>query len=270
MTGAIFMEVLRRSWLAMLWWGLGIGSLGFVSIIIVPDVQALEQMAELMETLPPFLTQALGGGDVTFMATPEGYLALQYFSITLLVFAVYAAVSGFNVASNEEERGILDIVLSLPIARWRLVLEKFLAYSVLITGAILISFVCMWIGIAITPSLATVDMGKIIAATFAMLPASLVVLAFTIFIAAAVRRRGMAIGLASVFVVGSYFIDTIGRAAPDTFASTLRATSFFAYYDGTGVMQYGLTWTNMLVLFVATVVLVIAGIWFFQRRDIGL
>jgi ABC-type transport system involved in multi-copper enzyme maturation permease subunit len=264
------METLRRSWRGMLWWGLGIGSLGFFSIIIVPDVQALQQMAELMETLPPFLTQALGGGDISFMATPEGYLALQYFSFTLIVFAVYAVVSGLNVSSNDEERGILDVFLSLPIARARLVLEKFVAYSLLIMGAILISFVCMWIGIAITPTLATVDIGKIVGATFAMLPASLLVLAFSLFVTALVRRRGLAIALASVFVIGSYFIDTIGRAAPDTIASTLRAISFFAYYDGAGVMQYGLSWGSMLVLFVSAAIFVAGGVWCFQRRDVGL
>lgn len=270
MSGAVFMETLRRSWRGMVWWGLGIGSLGFISIIIVPDVQTLEQMAELMDTLPPFLTQALGGGDISFMATPEGYLALQYFSFTLIVFAVYAVVSGLNISANDEERGILDVFLSLPVARWRLVLEKFVAYSLLIAGAIVISFICMWIGIAITPSLATVDLSKIVGATFAMLPASLLVLAFTLFVAAVVRRRGLAISLASAFVIGSYFFDTIGRAAPDTLASSLRAISFFSYYDGAGVMQYGLSWGNLLVLFVATVVLLIGGGWFFQRRDVGL
>jgi hypothetical protein len=113
-------------------------------------------------------------------------------------------------------------------------------------------------------------MGKIIAATFAMLPASYAVLAFTLFIATVVRRRGMAIALASIFVIGSYFIDTIGRAAPNTVVDSLRAISFFAYYDGTGVMQYGLSWANMVVLLVATAVLTAGGIWFFQRRDVGL
>jgi ABC-type transport system involved in multi-copper enzyme maturation permease subunit len=254
----------------MLWWGLGLGSLAFISIIIIPDVNALEQMATLMESLPPFLVQALGGGDISFMATPEGYLAVQYFSIALLFFAVYAVVSGLNVTSNDEERGILDVFMSLPLARWRLVFEKFIAYSLLLAGAVLISFTLMWFGIAITPALATVSLSRLAQATFAMLPALLVVLAFTLFIAAVVRRRGLAIALSAVFVVGSYFMDTLGRAAPDTGASTLRSFSFFAYSDSTGVIQSGLTWTNILVLLGVTVVLLGGGIWFFQRRDVGL
>lgn len=270
MTGAVFVETLRRGWMGMLGWGLGIGSLAFISIIIIPDVNALEQMATLMESLPPILMQALGGGDISFMATPEGYLALQYFSVTLLIFAVYAVVGGLNIAANDEERGTLDIFLSLPVARTRLVLEKFFAYIVLITGALVISFLCMSAGITITPTLATVDMEKIIGATFAMLPASLVVLAFTFLVAAVVRRRGMAIALAAVFVIGSYFLDTLGRAAPNTVANALRSISFFAYYDGSGVMQNGLNWGNIALLLVVTVLLVAGGMWFFERRDVGL
>jgi ABC-type transport system involved in multi-copper enzyme maturation permease subunit len=270
MTGSVFVDTLRRGWTTMLGWGLGLGSLAFISIIIIPDVNALEQMAELMETLPPFLTQALGGGDITFMATPEGYLALQYFSVALLFFSAYAVSSGLGVTANDEDRGILDAFLSLPLARWRLVLEKFLAYSLLIAGGVLISFVFMWAAIGITPALATVRMDRLAAASFVMLPALLVVLAFTIFIAAVVRRRGLAITLAAIFVVGSYFMDTLGRAAPDTAASALRSVSFFAYYDASGILQNGLAWGNVLLMLLATSVLLVGGVWFFERRDVGL
>jgi ABC-type transport system involved in multi-copper enzyme maturation permease subunit len=270
MTGAVFVETLQRGWKGMLGWGLGLGLLAFISIIIIPDVDALEQMASLMESLPPVLIQALGGGDITFMATPEGYLALQYFSVALLFFSIYAVVSGLDVTANDEDRGILDAFLSLPLARWRLILEKFAAYSLLIGGAILISFVFMGAAIGLTPALATVSMDRLAAANFVMLPALLVVLAFTLFIAAIVRRRGLAIALAAIFVVASYFMDTIGRTAPDTVVSALRSVSFFAYYDATGILQNGLVWGNVLLLLVAAVVLVAGGMWFFERRDVGL
>jgi ABC-2 type transport system permease protein len=270
MAGAVFIETLRRQWKGMLWWGLGIGSLALLDVIIVPSVDALRQMAAMMETLPPFLMQAFGAGDIRYLATPEGYLAVQYFGFMLLIFAIYAVMLGLNVTSNDEERGTMDMFLSLPIARWRLLLEKFVAYSLLIAGVILLSFLCMWLGIVITPALATVEIGKIAVATFAMLPASLLMLAFTILVSVIVRRRGQAIALASVFVIASYFIDTLGRAASDTILAALRGLSLFAYYDGIGLIQHGLVWGNMVVLAAATLVLVGGGIWFFQRRDVGL
>ena len=270
MIGAVFTEMFRRHWKGMMWWGLSIASLAFLDVIIVPSVDALEQMAAMMEALPPFLMQAFGAGDISYLATPEGYLAVQYFSFMLLIFAIYAVMLGLNVTANDEERGTMDVFLSLPIVRWRLALEKLVAFSLLVTGVIVLSFVGMWLGILITPALATVDMGKILAATLGMIPGSLVILAFTFLVSVILRRRGQAIALASVFIVASYFIDTLGRAAPDTILAPLRALSLFAYYDGSGVMQYGVSWVNVAVMIAAAIVLTIGGIWFFQRRDVGL
>ncbi len=270
MTGAVFMETLRRGWRGMLWWGIGIGSLAFLVVIIVPNVEMLEQMADLMETLPPILIQALGGGDVEFMATPEGYLTLQYFGYMLLVFGIYAVIGGLNVTANDEERGTMDIFLSLPIARWRLILEKFLAYSLLLIGVVLLSFVGMWLGIVITPAQTDIDMGKIVAATVNQIPGSLLVLAFTLFVTSLVRRRGLAIAIAAVFIVGGYFLDTLGRAAPDSIAETLSYLSLFRYYDAVGVIQNGLNWGNISLLLVVTALLAAGGMWLFERRDVGL
>lgn len=270
MTGAVFMETLRRGWKGMLGWSIGIALLAFLVVVIVPDVQMLQQMADLMNTLPPVLIQALGGGDVEFMATPEGYLALQYFSFILLVFAIYAVIGGLNVTANDEDRGIMDIVLSLPIPRWRLILEKFLAYALLLIGVVLLPFLGLWLGIAITPAQSGIDMGRIIAATVNAIPAALLVMAFTLFVAALVRRRGLAIAIASVFVVSAYFLDTLGRAAPNSIAETLSYLSFFRYYDVTNVIQHGLNGANIALLLAVTALLLVGGTWFFQRRDVGL
>lgn len=269
MTGVVFMETLRRSWRSMLWWGLGIGALAMVRIVIVPDVQALQQIADLMQSLPPFLVQAVGGGDVAAMATPEGYLAISYFGIVLLVFAIYAVSSGLSVTANDEDRGVLDIVLSLPIPRWKLILEKFLAYTLLLTGVVFISFLGIWLGILVTPALA-VDMGKVAAATFNVLPGALAVMAFTVFVAVLARRRGLALAIAAIFVVGGYFLSTLAEAAPSTILEPLSYLSYYRYYDGAGALIDGLAWGNILVLLGATALFLAGGIWFFQRRDVGL
>lgn len=269
MRGAVFFETLRRSWQSMLWWGLGLGALAFLVIIIVPEVQVLEQMARMMETLPPILIQALGGGDIAYMATPEGYLSVQYFGFILLIFAVYAVISGLNVTANDEERGTLDVVLSLPLPRERLVLEKFLAYALLTVGIIAISFVCMWAAILLTPALA-IDLNKLVIANINILPSTLLVLSVTILLSSVLRRRSHTIALASAFVIASYFLDTLGRAAPDTILEPLSYLSFFRYYDVVGIMQHGITWSNVLLLLAATAFFLATGVWFFRRRDVGL
>jgi ABC-2 type transport system permease protein len=270
MTGAIFMETLRRGWRPMLYWGLALAFMFALQIVIVPDVDAIQQMADLMATLPPFLMQAFGvSNDMAYMATPEGYLAFQLFNTAfLIIFSVYGVVVGMNVTANDEDKGILDVVMSLPIKRERLVLERLLAYALLAIGVVLLTLLGTLLGIMVTPALA-VDTGKIALGMLSFIPGTLLTLAFTAMVGTLVRRRGMAMALAAGFLVLSYFIDVLGRSATDTLLNTLRVLSYYSYFDGATIMQQGVNIGNMLVLLAATIVFAAVSIWAFQRRDIG-
>lgn len=268
MTGAVFVETLRRSWRGALFWGIGLGLLAISNVIIIPDVDALEQMAELMNTLPPVLLQMFGVTDIEFLATPEGYLSLQFFGITLLIIAVYAASNGMNVFANDEDRGVIDIVLAAPLPRWRLIVEKFAAYALLSALMLALLFVLMAFGVSVTPAL-QVDTLRLIEGVFNLLPGTLFITAATIFITSLIRRRGLAVAIIAVFIIASYFVDTLGAAATGSIMEPLRALSFYRYYAGATVMQFGLSWDNVAVLVGASLVLVAGSVWFFERRDVG-
>ncbi len=221
--------------------------------LTLPDVSALKDYAKLMETLPPALIQAVGGGDAQFFATPAGYLASQFYGIALVMFAIYALVVGLGITTSEEDRGTLDVVLGLPIPRWRLVLERLLAYGLAALVIVLITFVGMWASLIATPQL-EIDTGRLFVATINILPGTLLVLAVTTLLGTVLRRRGQAVLLAVLFVVGSYFVDFLGAAASGSLAGALRVLSYYHYYDSTGVMQNGLEWGNVLLLLAATVI----------------
>lgn len=268
MTGAVFVETLRRNWRGMFYWGLGMGALALLQVVIVPDVESLRQMAELMETLPPAFIQAFGGGDLEYMSTLEGYLGLQFFSVFAVIFAVYAAICGMSVTANDEDNGTLDMVLALPIPRWRLIVEKLAAFILLIVGAVGLTFFGLWLGLQLTPGL-NANMTRLVEGSFNVLPSLLLVLTFTVFIAVVVRRKSAATAIVGAFVVGSYFIDTLGLAAGESSIANLRAMSFFRYYDSSEVLQNGLAWGNIGLLIGVALVLAVGALWAFQRRDIA-
>jgi ABC-2 type transport system permease protein len=269
MTGAIFRHTLERNWRAMLLWGIGIGLIGYIQAALLLNVDALQQMADLMETLPPVLIQALGGEDVAALATPEGYLSFRYFGFILVIFTVYALLAGLDVTAAEEDKGIMDVLLSLPLPRWRLVIEKFLAYMLLICGIVILSFIGLWLGVESVPALG-VDSMKLLQGSANILPATLLMLAATTLIAALARRRGTAGAAATIFLVGSFFLDFLGNAVSETFINTLSRLSFFTYYGGGDVMQHGLAWGNVALLLATTVILIAGAVWAFERRDIGI
>lgn len=268
MTWAVFTETLRRGWRTMFFWGIGIGLVAVLNVIAVPDVNGMQATAEAISKMPPFILQLVGGGDLAFLASPAGYLNNQYYAISLVFFGIYAIIVGLNVTANEETKGILDVLLTTPVPRWRVIVEKLLAYSLLASGVIVISTILILLSIQITPA-ATIPTSTLVAASFSILPGTLIMLAFTAFIATLVRRRSLAAGIAVVFLIGSWFIDILGRTATASFINTLRVISFYAYFDTQGVFQHGMTWSNVIVVLVAAVILSGASIWFFQRRDIS-
>ena len=267
MNGVVFKDTLRRGWRGMIYWGIGFGLYGVMIMMIVKDANILKQYAEISKALPPALLQ-LFGGDAASMATPEGFMAYGYFGYLLLIFAVYAILSGLNITANDEDAGIMDMVLTLPLARWRLVLEKFLAYALLIVGIVSLSYIGLLIGSQF--SALKIDNGRLFQATVNIIPATLLVLGVTMLAGTVFRSKGTATAVAALFVVGSYVLNFLGLAASGTFFDKVKAFSFFTYYDHQGVIQHGLVAGNVLLLLIVTVVCAGIALWTFQRRDVGI
>ncbi|HVU14851.1 MAG TPA: ABC transporter permease subunit [Phototrophicaceae bacterium] len=267
MTGVVLLNTLRRNWRQAIYWGISIGILGYYVIVLVPNMDTLKQYEDLVAKMPPLMLKAFGLSDAAQMATPAGFLGFGFFSYMLLVLATYAVLAGLSITSSEEDRGILDVLLSLPIPRWRIIIERLIAYTLILIVMLVITFAGLWIGAATTPGL-NLDLGRLLAATVNMLPATLLVLAFTALAGAVARTRTLAIGVATVFVVASYFIDFLGAAASGTFFDSLRVISFYSWYNGGQIMFTGLEAGRVLLLLAVALICALGSLWFFQRRDI--
>lgn len=267
MAGSVFFETLRRGWRPALYWGIGIALLAGVTMLIIPDVDALQQFTEVFANLPPVLQQIAGLDDAAAMATPEGFIGTLLFTRVVLMIAIYAVLAGMSVTSNDEEAGILDSVLALPLARTRLLVDKLLAHGVL---AVFLMAVVL-VGLVIANSIATlkVDVSLLAASIVSMLPLLLVMLGMTVLAGAFFRRRAQAVGAATLVIVGMYFIDLIGAAATDTVFGQLRPLSVWSYYDSMAVMQTGIAWGNVALLSAVTVLCAVGALWAFSRRDVG-
>jgi ABC-2 type transport system permease protein len=267
MTGVIFTETLRRNWRAMLIWGGLIGLDAVYCVFLAQNSQLLKQYADIIANMPSFVMGMVGGADAAFAASPEGFLGIAYYGWVLLAICAYAVVAGLNITANEEDRGIMDVVLSMPVPRWRVVVEKFLAYTLLIAGIIGVGHVILVVSTLIWSG-HPMDQGRLIESSFNMLPASLFVLGFTALISVILRRRSTATSLAAGFVAVSYLIDVVGRSAQSS--DVLRTISFYSYYDSTTVLQHGLQWGNVIGLVGIAVIMLIGAVVIFQRRDVGL
>ncbi|MCB9452182.1 MAG: ABC transporter permease subunit [Anaerolineaceae bacterium] len=268
MSGVIFVNTLKMHWRGAFYWGIGLGLLAYYILVIIPDMSALSQFEAMAETLPPVFMQLLGASDAAMLATPEGFIGFGFFGYALLLLAVYAVLAGLNVTANEEDEGILDIVLSLPLARWRLVLEKSAAHMVLTLLIVVFSLVGLLLGIQ--QSALELNTGRLVEATVNMLPGVLFMIALTIFVSVLVRRKSVAIGIVAGIIAASYFMDFVSKAVTNDLVQVVQKFSFYTYYDSGGVIVNGLNMGNIALLLGITGVLMAGSLWFFNHRDIGL
>ena len=266
MPWSVFNETLRRSWRGMMYWGFGLGLLGVVMMIIIPNIGFLKQFENLLKTMPA-IVKALGMDDAAQMATPEGFISAGYFGRVLLILAVYAVLAGLNVTANEEDQGIMDVLLSLPLPRWRVIVEKFTAYTLMSIVIVLMGFTGLYLGGV--ASAVHVDTGKLIVSSINVLPSLWLMLALMMFAGVFFRSKTQATAVSAFVIIGSYVVDFVGSAASESPIARLRAISFFAYYDNAHIMQTGLNAGSAMLLLSLTLILVAASVWCFQRRDIG-
>ncbi|MAS34776.1 MAG: hypothetical protein CL610_12265 [Anaerolineaceae bacterium] len=267
MQGVIFTETLRRSLGALLYWGLGLGLMACLSAWLVPLFDAM-QLVEMLENLPPVLRAAAGMDEsMAALATPEGIILVAFFGKFALVFAAYPVVMGMRVTANEEDEGILDVLLSLPVPRWRLLLEKFAAYTltILVIGALV--YAGLWAGIQAAGI--AVDMQRVAAAVFNLVPLLLLILAFTVLISAFISRRQVALSIVTGFVLGSFLLDTFASMVQGGVSELMDRLSFFSYFDVNSIVQVGANWTHIIGLLLVTGLLLGGALWGFQRRDVG-
>jgi ABC-2 type transport system permease protein len=269
MSGAVFTETLKRIWRQTLYWGIGLASLGFYIVIVIPNVDTLKQYQDLIgNKMPQALMQAFGISDMAVLATPEGFIAFGFLTYALILLMVYAVLAGMNITANEEDDGTMDILLTQPVARWRVVMEKYAAYMLMSTIIVVLSYMGLVIGRLSSTLEFTMD--RMLLAAIPMILAVWLVIAFTAAAATFFRRKSTAMMVVVSFIVASYFLNFIGNAASNTAAASVKFLSIFQYADAQGVIQHGLTFTSLAVLAGATAILFALSVWLFERRDVGL
>jgi ABC-2 type transport system permease protein len=268
------METLRRNWRTAIYWGLGIGGYAVLIILLIPNVDMLKSYADLVSKMPAGMLKMFGASDASAIATPEGFLGFGFFTYTVMMLAVYAVVGGLGVTANEEDQGIMDVVLSLPVPRWRIIVERLAAYTVFVIIILVLCFIGLWLGVQMTASNPDapfkIDMVKLLEGSFNLFPGTMLMLVFTTFVTAVVRRKGLATGITALVIIASYLLNFLGGSAKDTVAGQLNRLSVFSYIDSASVIQNGLSWSNIVLLLIMTAVLWIGSVWFFQRRDVGI
>ncbi len=271
MPWAVFRDTLRYSLVVTLLWGIGMGALMVFMVILTPAMQGMN-LVSLFEAMPPTVLAAFGMGDgsqeaLEIFATPEGIIAFGFFGKMALIFAAYPVVMGLRATSREEADGTLDVTLSLPVSRSRVIFERFLAYALDIVILILFMIGGLYLGIATTG--VELDAAALSILVLNLIPVLVFVLAVTVFVGAMVSKRQMVVAIMTIFVVASFIIQTVGAMVSASWMDVVEAFSFFTYYNVQHLLMDGIVLWHVALLLAVAAALVAGSIYTFQRRDIA-
>ncbi len=221
-----------------------------------------DDFKELVASFPDALVAMIGGAD---MSTVEGFLQAEIFSITApIALILVTAVMGARALAGEEERHTMGLLLSNPINRSHVIVEKSMAMVVYAVGLGTVTFVGTWIGTL----LAGLDVpGSNIAAASALVCLmSLVFGGLSLAVGAATGRSRLASWAAAGAGLVSYFMFSFFPLS-DTLAGWAKFSPFDLYL-GSDPLNNGMAWGDAAILAGLFVALVAVSIPLFSRRDL--
>ena len=262
----MFRNVFLKSLFTLRWqlvgWSLGVMAIAFITLMLYPSFSQ-NGIENIVNSVPDSLKSLVG--DVADFKTVPGYIGQQIFGPNLYIVSLVMTIIIFlSISASEEGDGRLQSLLSFPVSRTKVYLQKWLAATVVVAIICFTTFVAVWLALVLLDK--TADYSRVLASTFdfCLLNLAYGMLAFTI--GMFTGSRGLTLLLTSLYTVASFFITSLAPAVDKL--KDVDKLSLLHYYNNPQVMTSGLNGKHVIVLAVVIIMLTIIGWLGFLFRDV--
>ena len=259
----VFLKTLRDYRIAIFGWGIGMG---------LTIVSPMASVAELIKTpaaraaLATLAAQFAWNADPVAAGTIGGYATFKI-GIFAFLICVWPLLAASRMLRGEEDRGSLDVLLSVPRTRRRVAVEKVAAmWAALLAMGVLIGVIAYLGGVAFKADFSLVD-GLLFGLDLALICA--VIGGVALLISQFTHERGPAAGATGALLIVFIVVDMVHRVVPDTEWISRLSPIYYYNLSKPLIPSYGTSAGGMLVLLALAVLLTGAAIWLFVRRDVG-
>lgn len=263
MFSSIFLKTLRDYRIAVIGWGIG---MGLVIVSPMASVATLISTPQQREALAALAAQFAWNADPVAADTVGGYATFKI-GIFIFLICVWPLLAASRMLRGEEDRGSLDVLLSMPRSRSRVALEKVAAmWTALLLIGVIAGVIANLGGLAFKAEFAFGG-GLLFGLDLTLI--CMVIGGLALLISQFTHERGPAAGATGGLLVLLIVLDMVHRVVPNT--EWLSRLSPIYYYNLSKplIPSYGTSIGGMLVLVVLAIVLTGAGVWLFVRRDAG-
>lgn len=216
-------------------------------------------IGQSLQNLPPGVQKVVG--DVASFTSIGGYIAQQLFVLRVPVLLIILSIAVMvSVSGGEEQQGILETQLSLPVSRPQLLLQKLAAaLTVIIAGGLA---VLAGVALGLVFAGQHYNLAHVLPLLFSVLPVALNYGLVGFMVASVTGRRGLALGAASGLAFAGYVVNTMAASVGSL--QTADKFTLFHYY----ATSTQLNWGNLAVQLSVAAVLLAASLAGFAHRDI--
>ena len=260
---SVFLKTLRDYRVAILGWGIG---MGLVVVSPMASVSALVTTPQAREQLVSLAASFAWNADAIAVDTIGGYATFKI-GIFIFMITIWPLLAGSRTLRGEEDRGSMDVLLSLPRPRLRVALEKLAAmWTALLAMGVLIGLLAFAGGRKFGADFGLGD-GLLFGMNVALICAVFGGLA--LLISQFTQERGTAAGWTAALLLVFIVLDMIHRVVPNT--EWISRLSPIYYYNVSKplVPGHGADAGAMIVQLALATLLSGAAIWLFARRDVG-
>jgi ABC-2 type transport system permease protein len=254
-------HTMRRMRGAIIGWGIGLFLYGLLMASFYSSMEMMEDFTEILENYPPEMLAFFP--SISEIMTPPGYMDTYYFSYMTLIIGIFAVSACANLLVGDEEKGILDLLVSYPVSRSGFFWGRFIGFLVAMAMIFLIS----WLGWLIPAGRSGLELSAI-ELLRPFLPLFVILALFSglaLLFSMLLPSARSAVGLAGGLLVVNFLLVGLANINPDL-QSFYELTPLYFYQGGSAIG--GIDWLNLLGLAGAAFILILLAWWRFQRREI--
>jgi ABC-2 type transport system permease protein len=250
---------LRSRWRSLIIWGVALGGLGAVYVALYPSMSKF--LEDYLKNAPESMQQYMG--ELQGPITIEQWLGMEFLNFLIPVALPFLVIiMGARTIAGSEERKTLDLLLSNPLQRVRVIVGTVGTMALSLAVVLAITWVLTYIAVPF----AGVDLApqRLAAALVTVWAMCLLFGTLALFVSALVRRGAFAIAIPGVILIAMYVIAGLAEAVKS--AQSLRVVSLF-YHLGRPV-EGDFPWTAVLLMLLGVCVLSAAAAAAFAQRDV--
>jgi len=260
---SVYLKTLRDYRVAILGWGIG---MGLVVVSPMASVAALVTTPQAREQLINLASSFAWNADVVAVDTIGGY-ATWKIGIFIFLIAVWPLLAGSRMLRGEEDRGSLDVLLSVPRPRIRVALEKLAAmWTALLAVGVIIGLLAFAGGQKFG---ADFTLGDALLYGLNLALVCAVIGGLALLISQFTQEQGPAAGWTAGLLLVFIVMDMVHRVIASTEWISRLSPIYYYNLSKPLVPSHGVDVGAMFLLLALTLVLSGAAVWLFARRDIG-